>query len=268
MSSAESSTTQSTTGRLTVDDGVEIAYYDAGKDTAGLPPVVLSHGYVASAELNWVYTGVVPALLAAGRRVIGIDARGHGRSSKPHDPEFYGEGRMALDLGAVADVVATDSFDLVGYSMGAAVALVVAATDGRVRRLVIGGVGGSIVEIGGLETRLAPSGAVAEALLCDDPSTIANPAALAFRTLCDAVGSDRLAMAAIAQVRGQTRIELDRITSPTLLLAGKDDPLAQRPEALVNALKEARLQGLEGDHIGALADPRFVSAIVEFLAEP
>lgn len=257
----------STASTLTVDDGMEIAYYEAGADAAGLPPVLLMHGYIANAELNWVLTGVVPALLAAGRRVVGVDARGHGRSSKPHDPAFYGEGRMAKDLGAVADMVAPVGFDLVGYSMGAAVSLVLASTDPRVRRLVIGGVGASMVEIGGLESRLVTGDEIAEAFLAEDLEEITNPAALAFRTLAEAVGCDREAMAAIARRRRSTPIDVAQVAAPTLLLAGKDDPLAVRPQILADAMPDGRLQLLEGDHIGALADPGFIASIVGFLAQ-
>ena len=66
-------------------DGIEIAYGEWGDETASTP-VVLHHGFVANAEANWVATGVLDALLAAGRRVIAPDARGHGHSEKPHDP--------------------------------------------------------------------------------------------------------------------------------------------------------------------------------------
>jgi pimeloyl-ACP methyl ester carboxylesterase len=53
---------------------------------------------------NWVATGVVDALLAAGRRVIALDARVHG-SEKPHDLARYGEQRMAKDLAVLLDTI-------------------------------------------------------------------------------------------------------------------------------------------------------------------
>ena len=95
----------------------------------GLPPVVLHHGFVANADANWVATGVVEALTTAGRKVIAPDARGHGRSEKPHDPARYGEDRMARDLAVLLDTVDVPQIDLVGYSMGAIVSLIFASTD-------------------------------------------------------------------------------------------------------------------------------------------
>ena len=82
-------------------DGTEIAYQEWGSDR-GAPPVVLHHGYVVDANVNWVLPGVVDALVAAGRRVVAPDARGHGASGKPHDPARYGEDRMARDLGVLS----------------------------------------------------------------------------------------------------------------------------------------------------------------------
>jgi pimeloyl-ACP methyl ester carboxylesterase len=107
-------------------DGIEIAYQEWGARSDS-PPVVLHHGFVADANANWVATGVVDALLAAQHRVIAPDARGHGASEKPHDPDRYGEQRMARDLAALLDVVGEPEIDLVGYSMGAVVALIFAS---------------------------------------------------------------------------------------------------------------------------------------------
>lgn len=102
-------------------DDLEIAYQEWGEASTALPPVVLHHGFVANADANFLATGVVDALTAAGRRVIAPDARGHGRSEKPHDPARYGEDRMARDLAGLLDVVGAPQIDLVGYSMGAIV---------------------------------------------------------------------------------------------------------------------------------------------------
>jgi pimeloyl-ACP methyl ester carboxylesterase len=89
--------------------------------------------------------------------------------------------------------------------------------------------------------------------------------ARAFRTLADALGSDREAMVAQARSIYRGEIALGRITAPALVLAGDEDPLAIRPQVLAEALPSAELQLLEGDHMRALIDPRFASSIVSFL---
>jgi len=246
-------------------DGVVIAYREWGTDTAK-PPVVLHHGFIADAHFNWVLPGIVDALVAAGHRVAAHDARGHGHSGKPHDPAAYGEQIMARDLACFFDVIGAAAVDLVGYSMGAIVSLIAAAQDSRIRRLVVGGVGAAVVEVGGVDTRVLPAEVLVAALETDDPTTITNETAARFRAFADRVGADRTALAAHAAAVHASPIALDRITVPTLILAGEDDLAAARPEALAAAIRGARLQIVSGDHFSALVDPRFTEVLIAFLA--
>lgn len=247
------------------DDGVRIAYRVWGDVAAG-PPVVLQHGFIADTYLNWVPNGIVAALEANGRAVIGIDARGHGRSDKPHDPARYGEARMSRDLQAVVTDLGVESYDLVGYSMGAVIALITASEDGRVRRLVVGGVGAGVVERGGVDTRALDRSLLAVALEADDPATVSDdPGVLAFVRFAEAVGGDKLAYAAQARSVHATPIPLEKITANALLIVGDADPLAVRPETLARATHDARLEVLTGDHLGVLGDPRFTPTLAEFV---
>ncbi|MCU1400832.1 MAG: hypothetical protein JWN62_3941 [Acidimicrobiales bacterium] len=249
---------------FTSSDGLQIAYDDWGSDSSR-PPVVLHHGFAANANLNWVLPGVVAALTDSGRRVVALDARGHGRSDHPHDPDFYGEEKMAADVATLADVLGVDEFDLVGYSMGAIVALLVGSTEPRVRRLVIGGVGAGVVERGGADTRALSTDLIQAALRADDPATITDPTAASFRQFADHTGADRFALAAqVARVH-RSPIELNRITAPTLVVAGRDDPLAVRPHVLAEAIPGAQLTVIDGDHLGAVGEPAFAPAIVAFV---
>ena len=249
-------------------DGLEIAYHEWGTHGAS-PPVFLHHGFVADANSNWVFPGIVDALVAAGRWVIGIDARGHGASEKPHDPTRYGATIMSRDLITLFDVIGAPEVDLVGYSMGGMISIVTATRDPRIRRLVVGGIGSSIVELGGLEARVVPVDDVVQALLTADPSSIANPNARAFRMLADTLGSDREALAAVLRAGRfiEGPIPLAEITADTLVLVGRDDPLATRPEVLAAAISGGRLQLVEGDHLTALQDPVYAPTVVGFLAE-
>jgi len=249
--------------RFTSADGLTIAYHEWGP-TEGRP-LILQHGFTHGAIDGWQERGVVGRLVAAGRRVVGIDARGHGDSDKPHDPGAYGEDKMARDLRTLIDVLAVPEIDLVGYSMGAVISLIAATVDDRIRRLVIGGVGAAVVELGGVDTRAVPNTALAEALRAEDPASVTRPDIAAFRERADAVGADRLALAARADAAYQQPIPLDRITAPPLLVTGADDPLAQRPQVLVDAIPDARWVVLPGDHLSVLADPRFSELILAFL---
>jgi pimeloyl-ACP methyl ester carboxylesterase len=246
-------------------DDLQIAYREWGGQEPKSPPVVLHHGFVADAQANWVAPGVVPALLAAGRRVIAPDARGHGSSEKPHDSARYGEQRMARDLAALLDVIEVPEIDLVGYSMGAIVSLIYASGGERVRRLVVGGVGSGVVECGGVDRRAVSNESIIEALTTEDPASLdVQPAA--FRRLADTLQADREALVAQASSIFRGEIALDHISAPTLVLAGDADPLAVRPEVLVEAIPMATLRIVSGNHMEAIADPGFTTSIVDFLA--
>jgi pimeloyl-ACP methyl ester carboxylesterase len=246
-------------------DDIAIAYQEWGEGESA-PPVVLHHGFVADANANWLAPGVVDALVAAGRRVIAPDARGHGRSDKPHDPAAYGEQRMARDLAILIDLIGAPQIDLVGYSMGAVVSLIFSSEDERVRRLVVGGVGSGIVECGGVDRRAVSNESIIQALRAEDPSTLRASEAEAFRKLADALGADREALVAQASSVYRGEIALEHIAAPTLVLVGDADPLAVRPQVLAEALSRATLRIISGDHMRAVADPRFTQSIVDFLA--
>lgn len=69
---------------------------------------------------------IAEGLRAAGRRVVAVDLRGRGRSEVT--PEgTYGWPAHASDLAAVADLLGAAGIDVVGHSMGAYVAMQLAA---------------------------------------------------------------------------------------------------------------------------------------------
>ncbi|CAH2899082.1 MAG: Non-heme chloroperoxidase (EC [uncultured Paraburkholderia sp.] len=96
-------------------EGARIWYASHGSGTA----VILLHGGLGHSG-NWGYQ--VPALLAAGHRVVVIDSRGHGRSTRDARPYKYE--LMASDVLAVMDALALERAAIVGWSDGACVAMV------------------------------------------------------------------------------------------------------------------------------------------------
>ena len=93
--------------------GVRIRYVEQGQGT----PIVLVHGLTGNLDRHWIANGVFAAL-AKDHRTIAMDARGHGKSGKPHDPKMYGE-QMARDVVALLDHLKIPRAHFVGYSMGA-----------------------------------------------------------------------------------------------------------------------------------------------------
>jgi pimeloyl-ACP methyl ester carboxylesterase len=89
--------------------GIDLYYEDYGSGK----PVVLIHGWPLSGE-SWEKQ--IPALLAAGRRVITYDRRGFGRSSRPG--AGYDYDTFALDLHALMTKLDLRDTALAGFSMG------------------------------------------------------------------------------------------------------------------------------------------------------
>jgi len=98
-------------------DGARIWYASYGAGS----PVVLLHGGLGHSG-NWGYQ--VPDLVAAGHRVVVIDSRGHGRSSRDARPYSYD--LMATDVLAVLDHAGVARAALVGWSDGAIISLITA----------------------------------------------------------------------------------------------------------------------------------------------
>ena len=99
-------------------DGERIWYASYGRGA----PVVLLHGGLGNAG-NWGYQ--VPTLLRDGRRVVVVDARGHGRSTWDGRPLGYAA--MAADVAVVLRTLDLERVHCVGWSDGAVVALLLAA---------------------------------------------------------------------------------------------------------------------------------------------
>ena len=241
---------------FTTFDGKRLAYLDSGTGS----PVVLLHGFASDHRGNWVAPGVVAALVAAGHRVVALDARGHGHSEKPHDPAAYGEDAMVRDVQSLLDHLDLSAVTVVGYSMGSLVALRLTPRDSRVRAVVLGGVGAHL----GDEHRPRNRDAIADALETDDPTTVTDAAARAFRAFADSTHADRLALAAIQRAPLGDGAELSKIAVPAMVLTGDADTLVGRPEGLAAKIPGATATVVSGDHLTAVMDPAFTAAIVAF----
>ncbi len=86
------------------------------------PVVMLLHGWIASADLNWY--GAYGDLVKAGYRVLAPDHRGHGRGLRPLVPFRLVD--CAADAAALLRTLGLAPAVVVGYSMGGAIAQLVA----------------------------------------------------------------------------------------------------------------------------------------------
>jgi pimeloyl-ACP methyl ester carboxylesterase len=97
-------------------NGVKISYTVQGKGE----PVVLIHGWLSSAGINWTLPGTT-ALLARDHQVIALDVRGHGLSDRPAKEEAYGP-ELVEDVVRLLDHLKVKKAHIVGYSMGGIIA--------------------------------------------------------------------------------------------------------------------------------------------------
>ena len=256
------------------DDGCAIAYdvfdeeLELDDDPAAAVPIVLHHGFGADANINWFRPGLVDALVDEGRVVVTFDARGHGRSDKPGEPASYGPARMARDVVQLADHLGVARYDLVGYSMGAVIALHTGAADGRIRRLVLGGIGGAIVDADLRAERREHLSHLMDGLAKGDTSAMAEAAGGLFRAIASGNEADVAALRAVmeANVAAEgTPPPAGEITAPTLVIVGDADPLAPYADRLAAAIPGSELRVVPGDHLGALARPELRAALLAFL---
>lgn len=242
-------------------DGVDIAFLDEGEGD----PIVLVHGFASTAQVNWLYPGWIKTLTAAGRRVIALDNRGHGASSKLYDPAAYHSARMAEDIRALLDHLDLARTDVMGYSMGARItAFFALAYPTRLRRAVFGGLGIHLVDGVGLPE------SIAEALEAPSLADVSDPMGRTFRAFAEQTKSDLTALAACIRGSRQTlaREDVAAIRAPVLVAVGTEDVVAGSAHELAALLPCGRAFDIpRRDHMLAVGDKAFKAAVLRFLAE-
>lgn len=102
--------------RLVDTNGVRLKVIDAGQ--RGAPVVVLAHGFP---ELAHSWRHQIPALAAAGYRVLAPDQRGYGGSSRPDSVEDYDIVNLTGDIAGLLDDVGAQRAVVVGHDWGSPV---------------------------------------------------------------------------------------------------------------------------------------------------
>jgi|GEM_PF-119872 len=314
-SSATSSTTSSTVSitarRIALHDGVTLELLEGAWDgaTASPPgrdvsrdaraprsaapggdrealPLLLLHGFTGAAS---TWSELLP-VLGARRRVVALSLHGHGGSDVPADPARYAAPRAARDVLEVLDLLGITRVVLLGYSMGARVALHTAlAAPGRVGALILESGSAGIADAAERAGRRAADEALAldierhgvEAFvdrwerlpLWESQRRLSQPARDGLRAQRLA-GSARglanslrgLGAGATAPLHGRLG-ELAAV--PTLLLCGVlDEKYVRLARELKAMLPSAELREVEhAGHAVHLERPRELAAVVEEFLE-
>jgi pimeloyl-ACP methyl ester carboxylesterase len=229
--------------RFLDSDGVAIRYRVSGTG----PPVILIHGFGETLE-RWHSTGVI-RILSPHFRVITFDVRGHGRSGKPRGLESYGR-ELAGDVVRLIGDIGAAKAHVVGYSMGALVALDVAVLHpNHVLSVVLGGAG------------------------LNTPETRAE-----FERQADAFeqgkveirnGQDAGALAAL--LRGLALLseeEVRRITIPMAVVIGANDGFMPNVHRLARVRPSTAVVVIpDANHATAIDRPEFARALIDILSK-
>lgn len=231
---------------LTTGDGRSLAYIDNGDD--GMP-LFLLHGYTDSSR-SWSL--IEPHL--AGYRLVMPDLPGHGLSTAMPLATLEA---FADDIIRLADALGIKRFAVIGHSMGAMTALVLAARHGA-RVTALASLCGSLQP--GL---LAATTLGAEIRALADPIDPQSPFLREWHQCAQPVDADFMAWiaqeaasmpAAVWQAlyamieAADLRQQAERIDAPVLLLAGDEDALFDEPHraALRTAFPQAATEILAG----------------------
>jgi len=242
-------------------DSVELAYLDEGEGE----PIVLVHGFASTKEINWVQPAWVSTLTRAGKRVIALDNRGHGESTKLYEPAAYHTDLMAEDVRALLDHLSIQRADVMGYSMGARITAFLAQRHSeRVRAAVLGGLGMHLIDGVGLPE------SIAQALEAPSIADVTDRQGRTFRAFAEQTKSDRRALAAC--IRGSRQVmsreDAARIAVPVLIAVGGKDDVAGAPEPLAAIIPGARAVMIANrDHMLAVGDKVYKEAVLKFLEQ-
>lgn len=271
-------------GKKTValPNGETLAYIDMG--TRSGPAVVLIHGYTDNAR-DWV-----PMLpyLSKRYRLILVDIRGHGQSSKPEC--CYTRIDFAYDIKLLLDSLGVRKADIVGHSLGSIIAQTFAEfwPERTAHVVLISSTGGSPPDQPKKPVKFdftAQIRKLKEPIEADSPFMIAwwdspTPVDPDFirRQRKDAAGIPlRVWLAVLDQglagnLYADLQATLPRLKAPTLLIWGSQDPIMEEDvrQSLRAGLPKAQQKIFEGlGHNPFWEDPRGVADVINtFLITP
>lgn len=238
-------------------DGTRIAWRELGVGR----PVVLLHGFLSNAVVNWLRYGHAAAIAARGFRVVMPDLRGHGDSGKPHDPAAYRPDTLTDDGHALVAHLGLEDYDLGGYSLGARTAARMLATGATPGRVVFSGMG-----LEGLTATGRRAGHFRNVLTNLGRHPRGSPEWLV-EAFLKTTGGDPVALLGVIDTFADTpRDVIAGFAQPALVVNGAEDFDNGSATALADVLPDGRYVEVPGGHMSAVVKPELGRAIANFLA--
>ncbi len=263
--------------------GVDLAWSERGSSPGGTPALVLCHGFTGSSH----DFALEVDSLASDRRVVTLDQRGHGHSTKTGHLKGYTIEQLVTDLTSFLETVGSGPVDLLGHSMGGRVVMgVVLARPDLVRSLILMDTSAWSFLPSDKETRqlvhgyinaFDPAGGMPASLSLGGPEDVLIEARTPadWRAAKDAIfaGMDAYAVKGLgselmgdaADGDGSLRNNLPSITCPTTVIVGEHDrPLVEQAPELAAEVARGRLTVIPGGyHSPQLTHPTQWRAAVE-----
>lgn len=196
------------------NQGIRIYYEVHGNG----PPLILQHGSACSSA-EWKEMGYCDGLRRTYQLIL-IDARGHGQSDKPHDPDAYALPLRVGDVLAVLDALTIRHAHFFGYSMGGWIGFGLATyAPERIRTLIVGGAH-PYAET--LQERLAVRNQGLDAFIAASERSLGHLMTPTLRARL--MATDVQALQAQTQDRPSMADVLPTMTMPCLLFAGEHEP--------------------------------------------
>jgi pimeloyl-ACP methyl ester carboxylesterase len=243
--------------------GVEIHYEVTGRGVT----VLFTHGFGASAEM---FEGNLERV-AARRRVVTWDMRGHGASAYPEDAAEYSVALSVGDMEALLDEVGARQAVLAGHSLGGflSLAFLVAHPD-RVRGLVLIDTGPGFRQDDGRETWNRMAEKFADDFDARGLVALSSSEETATATHRSAEGLARAARGILTQHDTTVIDSLRHVAVPTLVIVGeKDQPFVAASQYMAHKIPSARLAVIAGaGHAPNVTHPQqFDAELSAFLDE-
>jgi pimeloyl-ACP methyl ester carboxylesterase len=237
-------------------DGAPLALHRMGEGR----PIILLHGLLSSAHVNWIKFGTAAQLAAAGLECLMPDLRAHGASAASHDPAAYPSDVLVRDLEAMVRHYGLTDYDLVGFSLGARTAARAVIAGLTPRRLVLSGMG--LEGLAGWLRRQAFFSEVLDKFGTIRPGERGYPAQQFLKTMGTDPDAARLLLGTMDDTDPAT---LAAITMPTLVLCGDQDNDNGSADRLAEVLPNARRATIPGTHMSCVTEPALGAELVSFL---
>lgn len=250
--------TDPTTRFIAAEDGVRLAVHELGPEDGR--PLVLLHGLVSSAQVNWIKYGTAARLAEAGFRCIMPDLRGHGDSEAPSDAAAYPKDILVRDNAGIIRALGLVDYDLAGFSLGARTSVKLVVDGARPGRLILSGMGlDGLVDWGRRRDYFVD---VVERIDTLKRGETGFMAAAFMKT----TGIDPEVVRHVVESFGNLDpARLEAIAMPTRVICGTEDRDNGSPERLAETLPQGSYAEIPGNHMSCVTKPDFGRAINAFL---